>query len=186
MTLTTAAKDYIASNLGRNNCFASSGVSYTDPNGVGGAGSTYNVVQTMKLGGKGPHGEWWDDIPDYRQIGNADITWIGNNPWNWKPGNIHLVCRKHNLELRKLITKEHKAKMARYCAKNEKERKKTKGDVPGDLVMAMVDYTSGSPEMQVNIRCKQLFADWLIELLNKHGQWPKKDIINLSRLMALV
>ena len=44
--------------------------------------------------------------------------------------------------------------------------------------MAMVDYTSGSPEMQVNKRCKKIFTDWTMELLNKHGQWPKKDIID--------
>jgi hypothetical protein len=110
--------------------------------------------------------------------GSLQIDHADNNPWNWKPGNIHLVCRKHNLELRKLTTKEHKAKMARYSAKNERERKKIKGDIPGDLVVAMVDYTSGSPEMQVNVRCKQLFTDWVIELLNSHGQWSKKDIIN--------
>jgi len=107
------------------------------------------------------------------QIDHAD-----NDPWNWKPGNMHLVCQKHNLDLRKLSTKEHKAKIARYSAKNERERKKIIGDVPGDLVMAMVDYTSGSPEMQVNNLCKKIFTDWTMELLNKHGQWPKKDIIN--------
>ncbi len=107
------------------------------------------------------------------QIDHAD-----NNPWNWKIGNIHLVCRKHNLELRKLTTKEHKAMMVRYSAKNERERKKIKGDIPGNVLASLVDYSSGSPEMQVNGRCKQLFTDWVIELLRQHGQWPKKDIIN--------
>jgi hypothetical protein len=81
MTLSTSAKDFIASELGRNNCFASSGIAYTDPRGVAGTGSTYNVVKTMKLGGKGPHGEWFDEIPDYRQITDPDITWIGNNSY---------------------------------------------------------------------------------------------------------
>ena len=58
--------------------------------------------------------------------GGLQIDHADNNPWNWRPGNIHLVCRKHNLELRKLTTKEHKAMMARYSAKNERE-KKSKG-----------------------------------------------------------
>ena len=107
------------------------------------------------------------------QIDHAD-----NDPSNWKPGNIHLVCRKHNLGLRKITTKEHKALMARYCAKNASEREKTKGDTPGDVLASMVDYSSGSPEMQVNTRCKILFADWVIQLINKHGQWPKIDVIN--------
>lgn len=110
--------------------------------------------------------------------GGLQIDHADNNPWNWKPGNIHLVCQKHNLELRKLTTKQHKALMARYCARNEREREKTKGDIPGDVLASMVDYSSGSTEMQVNVRCKQIFADWVIQLINKHGQWPKTDVIN--------
>ena len=74
--------------------------------------------------------------------------------------------------------------MARYSAKNERERRKIKGDIPGDLVMAIVDYTSGSPEMQVNKHCKTIFTDWTMELLNKHGQWPKKDIINAGAYVS--
>lgn len=81
MTLSTNAKDYIASNLGRNDCFASSGIAYTDPRGDSHTGSTYDVVKTMKLGGTGPHGEWFDDIPDYRQITDPDIAWIGSNSY---------------------------------------------------------------------------------------------------------
>ena len=56
------------------------------------------------------------------QIDHAD-----RNPWNWKSGNLHLVCRKRNLEFRKLTTKEHKAMMARYSAKNERERENKGG-----------------------------------------------------------
>lgn len=59
--------------------------------------------------------------------GSLQIDHADNNPWNWKPGNIHLVCRKHNLELRKLTTKEHKAMMARYSARNKRERKNKGG-----------------------------------------------------------
>ncbi|MBA7640718.1 hypothetical protein ES703_48389 [subsurface metagenome] len=59
--------------------------------------------------------------------GSLQIDHADNNPWNWKPGNIHLVCRKHNLELRKLTTKEHKAMMARYSAKNVRERENKRG-----------------------------------------------------------
>lgn len=110
--------------------------------------------------------------------GGLQIDHADNNPRNWKPGNIHLVCQKHNLELRKFTTKDHKAIMARYSAKNEKERENKKIDIPGDVLASIVDYTSGSPEMQVNSRCKQVFTDWLLELLNKYGQWPKKDAIN--------
>jgi hypothetical protein len=107
------------------------------------------------------------------QIDHAD-----SNPSNWEPANLHIVCRSHNLELRKYSTKEHIAKMARYGAKNEREGKKTKVDIPGDILASPVDYSSGSPEMQVNARCKGPFKDWLIEKLNKYGRWLKKDVIN--------
>ena len=110
--------------------------------------------------------------------GTLQIDHADNDPWNWKPSNLHLVCQKHNLDLRKLSAKEHKVKMARYSAKNKKERNKLIGDVQGDLVMAMVDYISGSPEMQVSSWCRRIFTEWTMELLNKHGQWSKKDIIN--------
>ena len=37
------------------------------------------------------------------QIDHAD-----DNPKNWDPGNLHLLCQKHNLEMRKLTSAEHK------------------------------------------------------------------------------
>lgn len=116
--------------------------------------------------------------------GSLEIDHADNNPWNWRPDNLHLVCRKHNLELRKLTTMAHKAIMARYGAKNESERKNIKGCIPSDLVKAVVDYTSGSPEMQVNRLCKEIFTDWVMELLNKYGQWPKNDVINSGAYVA--
>ena len=58
------------------------------------------------------------------------------------------------------------------------EKEKRKADIPGDILASRVDYSDGSPEMQVNNLCKRAFTDWLIELLNRRGQWPKKDVIN--------
>lgn len=81
MALTTAAKDYIAIYLGRNNCFASSGIAYTTSRGERLTGSTYEVVLTMSLRGRGPNGETFSNIPDDDQILDADIAWIGNNSY---------------------------------------------------------------------------------------------------------
>jgi hypothetical protein len=85
MTLTTAAKDYIANYFGSGTprCFVSSGISYTDPAGVAQVGSTQDVVATLKMniGGnaRGPGGEVYTDIPDWINIDDNDIIWIGNS-----------------------------------------------------------------------------------------------------------
>ena len=113
------------------------------------------------------------------QIDHAD-----NDPRNSKPRNIHLVCQKHNLDLRRVPTKEHKAKMALYSAKNEREREKMGVCVRDNLISAAVDYTSGSPEMQVNKKAKKWFIDWTLEIISKNGLWPKKDIINSGAHVA--
>jgi len=83
MTLTTAAKNYIASNFGRNNCFASSGISYTDPTGRSQTGSTMDVVSTLEEDpfgngpARGPGGEIYSNIPDYQSLTSQDIMSIG-------------------------------------------------------------------------------------------------------------
>ena len=116
--------------------------------------------------------------------GGLQIDHADNNHHNWDPENLHLVCQKHNLALRKLTRRQHSNLIRKCSAKNERERKKTKANIPGEVVNALVDYSSGSPEMQVNSLCKQKFEDWVIELLNKHGQWPKKDVINSGALVS--
>lgn len=85
MSLSTAAKDYIANHFGSGTpkCFVSSGISYTDPKGISQTGSTQDVVATLKMniGGvaRGPGGEVYIDIPDWSSITDPDVTWIGNS-----------------------------------------------------------------------------------------------------------
>lgn len=47
VTLTTAAKNWLAMNAGVNNCFSPSGVSYTDAEGVSRTGSTGDIVNAF-------------------------------------------------------------------------------------------------------------------------------------------
>lgn len=83
MSLSTAAKDYIANHFGSGTpkCFVSSGISYTDPAGSAATGSTQDVVATLKMniGGnaRGPGGEVYIDIPDWTSINDSDISAIG-------------------------------------------------------------------------------------------------------------
>jgi len=83
MTLTTNAKNYIASHFGRGDCYVSSGISYTDPNGIGQTGSTGDVVKTLRLnaGGRarGPNNETFYSIPDFQQINDDDVRGIDSD-----------------------------------------------------------------------------------------------------------
>lgn len=87
MTLSTRAKDYIASHFGRNNCYTSSGVSYTDPTGTRQTGSTMDVVSTLEEDpfgngpARGPNGEMYKNIPDYQSITPQDIMGIGSSSY---------------------------------------------------------------------------------------------------------
>lgn len=87
MTLSTSAKDYIASHFGRNNCYTSSGVSYTDPTGTRQTGSTMDVVSTLEEDpfgngpARGPNGEMYKNIPDYQSITPQDIMGIGSSSY---------------------------------------------------------------------------------------------------------
>ncbi len=87
MTISDNAKNYIAQHFGTavdaQHCFASSGISYTDPKGILQTGSTQDVVATLKLGvgssARGPGGEVYTDIADYTTVDNDAIVWIGNH-----------------------------------------------------------------------------------------------------------
>lgn len=85
MTLSQAGKEYIAQHFGTSNCYAPSGISYTDPAGVPAIGSTSDVVATLKMddGGlsRGPNGEVYDDIvaANGGAITNTDIVEIASN-----------------------------------------------------------------------------------------------------------
>lgn len=85
MTLTTNAKNYIATHFGSNTCFARSGIRYTDPNGMSHTGSTGDVVKTLRLnaGGsaRGPGGETFYDIPDFQSISDADVRGIDSTTY---------------------------------------------------------------------------------------------------------
>ena len=86
-TISDNAKNYIAQHFGTavddQHCFASGGISYTDPIGISQTGSTQDVVATLKLGvgssARGPGGEVYTDITDYTTLDNDAIVWIGNH-----------------------------------------------------------------------------------------------------------
>jgi len=116
--------------------------------------------------------------------GKLQIDHANNDITDWSPKNLHLLCQTHNLKMRALTTQQHINLMRQYSARNERKREKIRGGEAEDIVSAVVDYTSGSPEMQVNVKCRKGFTDWTLGIINKYGSWPKKDIINSGAHVA--
>jgi hypothetical protein len=113
------------------------------------------------------------------QIDHAD-----NNPKNWSPTNLHLLCQAHNLEMRKKTLSEHKRLIAEYSAKNEILRERENSHTPTILAKEIVDYTSGSPEMQANSIFEQKWLDFMHGWIRSNGSIPKEEAINSGALIA--
>jgi len=107
------------------------------------------------------------------QIDHAD-----NNTKNWGPANLHLVCQKHNLWLRQMTAQAHRKTIYAYSAKNEREREKKLGVETTHAIKELVDYRSGSTEMQANSYYETYFREWLLGELLRLGSMPKKEAIN--------
>ena len=73
------------------------------------------------------------------QIDHAD-----NNPQNWSPTILHLLCQTHNLKMRQLPTSEHKRLIDEYRAKNECARARENFHAPTTMAKEKVDYYAGS------------------------------------------
>jgi len=107
------------------------------------------------------------------QIDHAD-----NNPSNWDPENLHLLCQKHNLEMRQKTAAEHGRLVREYSAKNEREREKERGRESTGIVKEMVDFRAGSPEMKANSYYEIRYREWIFRIMREQGFITKADAIN--------
>lgn len=107
------------------------------------------------------------------QIDHAD-----NNPDNWDPDNLHLVCRQDNIKLRGMSLAEHKKTVQYHSAKNERERACARGIESTNTVKELVDYRQGSTEMQANSYYEMQFREWLLEVLRENRVITRKEAIN--------
>jgi hypothetical protein len=113
------------------------------------------------------------------QIDHAD-----SNPSNWSPDNLHFLCQTHNLKMKKLTSNEHKKLIETYSAKNERVRERDIFSTPTTIAKELVDYTSGSPEMQANSIFEQKWLDFMHGWIRANGSIPKEESINSGALIA--
>ena len=101
-----------------------------------------------------------------------------NNPGNWSAVNLHFLCQTHNLEMRKKTAAEHKRLITEYSAKNECVCARENYHAPTVTAKELVDYKSGSPEMQANSIFEQRWLDFMHGWIRANGSIPKSEAIN--------
>jgi len=107
------------------------------------------------------------------QIDHAD-----NDPMNWDPNNVHLLCQAHNLEMRGKTVQEHKELIEFYSARNERERERDRGTEATSRVKDLVDFRNASPEMKANSYYENQYRDWLLTEIKEKKAVTKDDAIN--------
>lgn len=109
------------------------------------------------------------------QIDHAD-----NDPYNWEPHNLHLLCQEHNLQFRGVPVAEKLQIIESHSAKNMCGRERTYGSISTKLAKDMVDYGSGSVEMRANNMFEPVYTEWLLQNL----PMPKREAINSGAHVA--
>ncbi len=109
------------------------------------------------------------------QIDHAD-----NNPSNWQPDNLHLLCQTHNLEFRFLPVGKKLHVIGLYSAKNVCMYERRYGSISSKVAKDVLDYRSGSVEMKANSMFEPVFTEWLL----KNLPMAKNEAINSGALIA--
>ena len=107
--------------------------------------------------------------------GRLDIDHRDGNPTNHTPSNLRLLCRSCN-------TINAVRRRQGIGTLWEREGELGQGSVlpstdPTVLLKSKVNYSSGSPEMQVNDEAETEFRNWAVALLIGKGEYPVEDLI---------
>ena len=113
------------------------------------------------------------------QIDHAD-----SNSRNWSSTNLHLLCQKHNLQMRNTPSAEHKRLIEDYSAKNECVCARENYHSPPITAKEQVDYTTASPEMQANSIFEPQWLHFMHEWIGANGSIPKSEAINAGAVVA--
>jgi len=106
------------------------------------------------------------------------IDHADNNPENWDPENLHLLCQKHNLELRGKPAGEHKRLIRAYSANNERERARERGRENTNVVKDLVDFRNASPEMKANSYYETQYREWVLTVIREQRFITKVEAVN--------
>lgn len=112
-----------------------------------------------------------------------EIDHADNDPENWDPRNLHLLCKHCNIALRGKTSEEHLHLISIYSANGVRVRESARTGVPIPVVKKekagrkkgrqdstravrqIVDYMAGPPEMQANSLFENKVRDSTLETL---------------------
>jgi len=112
------------------------------------------------------------------QIDHAD-----NDPSNWTPDNLHLLCQTHNLQLRGIPVKKKLHTLCWYSAKNVCVRERTYGSIGTKVAKDTLDYRTGSVEMKANSLFEPAFTEWLLAnlpMVREEAQYSGAQVVGCS------
>ena len=107
-----------------------------------------------------------------------EIDHIDGNISNNDQDNLCLLCKKHNCEMRGKKPVEHKRIIHSYRLQNEREKESNSAIPATQFTREIVDYHSGSAEMQANTLFEPKFRGWIIDKVIAEGEVLKDDALN--------
>ena len=104
-----------------------------------------------------------------------DIDHIDGNPANHNPSNLRLLCRSCNVK----TAIKNRRDIGRFVEREGESGHE--GSFPNadatSILKSKVNYSSGSPEMQVNDYTEIEFRNWITALLLKKKVYPLDDAV---------
>ncbi|MFC2022900.1 HNH endonuclease [Chloroflexota bacterium] len=107
-----------------------------------------------------------------------EIDHIDGNITNNDPENLCLLCKKHNCQMRGKKPSEHKRIIHRYSLHNVRERENSPAMPATRFTKEILDYQSGSVEMQANTMFELRYREWIINQVAKLHEVLKEDGID--------
>ncbi|MFC2067742.1 HNH endonuclease [Chloroflexota bacterium] len=107
-----------------------------------------------------------------------EIDHIDGNTTNNNRNNLCLLCKKHNCEMRGQKPSEHKRIIHRYSLLNEREKKNSPAMPATQFTKEVLDYQSGSVEMQANSMFETHYREWIMSKVTTMNEFLKEEAIN--------
>ena len=107
-----------------------------------------------------------------------EIDHIDGDTANNSPGNLCLLCKKHNCEMRGKKPSEHKRIIQCHSLQNERARENSLAVPATQFTKEILDYHSGSTEMQANSLFEMSYREWLMNRVATMQEYLKEDAIN--------
>jgi hypothetical protein len=120
------------------------------------------------------------------EIDHARTDLVDGDPEYWNPPDTALLCKTCNLSLRYKSVEEHRAIIHHYRARNERASARERAGGRGGAsaypnaptIMDAVDFSQGSPEMQVKSHYEPLFERFVFDRITEYHSYPFNSLLD--------